>query len=73
MRYKYRIVTDAYCGFEVQRAHYLLPFIWIQLNGINTSPSIEEAKKLIEADKFMLGKRSHVGEVVYTEQEKNLL
>lgn len=38
-----RIVTDAYCGYEVQVWRWWLPF-WLQHN-INTHPSIEDAEE----------------------------
>jgi len=55
---KYRIVTDNYLGFEVQKKVWFWPF-WFQLDnlfntgifGINTYPSIEQAEKLIDRDK----------------------
>jgi len=46
---KYRIVTDNYCGFEVQKRFLFL--FWKQVTGIavgiNTFHSIEECEKFI--------------------------
>lgn len=44
---KYRIVTDAYCGYEVQYKSWWWPF-WIQAGFTNTHLSIEQARKYIE-------------------------
>lgn len=46
---KYRVVRDAYAGYEVQRKFFWLP-IWHQLY-INTYPSLEKALARIEAEK----------------------
>lgn len=45
-RPKYRIVTDSYLGFEAQIKSWFWPF-WRQLDGCNTSPSIEVAEERI--------------------------
>ena len=52
---QYRIVTDKYAGFEVQKRVWYFPF-WLQIGGImcgttNTSYTIEEAEELIELNK----------------------
>ena len=52
---QYRIVTDKFCGFEVQKRLWYYPF-WFQIqnekrDSINTYRTIEEAEKLIEIDK----------------------
>ena len=39
---KYRVVTDAYCGFEAQFKYWWSP-IWRQTGGTNTSATLEEA------------------------------
>ena len=44
---KYRIVTDAYCGYEVQCKMWWIPF-WFQ-PSINTHFSIESARRYIES------------------------
>ena len=47
---KYRIVTDNYCGYEVQIWRWWFPF-WVQVwesGHINTHRSIEEAKEFID-------------------------
>lgn len=44
---RYRIVRDNYSGYEVQIRRWWFP-IWLQLGGINTSPSIERARELID-------------------------
>lgn len=43
MKKIYRIVTDAYMGYEVQWRYKWVP-IWFQANGTNTSKSLEEAE-----------------------------
>lgn len=44
---RYRIIKDAYAGFEVQTWRLWYPF-WTQKGYINTYQSIEDAKKAIE-------------------------
>jgi len=47
---KYRIVTDSYCGYEVQKWRIWFPF-WIQCHSrgcVNTHVSVEKAKEFIE-------------------------
>jgi hypothetical protein len=44
MKRKYRIVNDAYNGFEVQHSYWFAPFMWFQTNGINTFSSLEKAE-----------------------------
>jgi len=53
---QYRIVTDSFGGFEVQKRLWYYP-IWFQIRNergshINTHHSIEQAEKLIEIDKI---------------------
>ena len=45
---KYRIVTDAYCGFECQEWSFFWPF-WRQVNFSNTFFSIDIASEFIES------------------------
>lgn len=40
---KIRIITDKYCGYEVQCRRWYWPF-WIQLGGSNTHSSILDAE-----------------------------
>ena len=52
---QYRIVTDSFAGFEVQKRLWYYPF-WFEIkdqNGFiaNTHCSIEEAEELIKIDK----------------------
>ncbi len=47
---KYRVIPDCYLGFEVQCKRWWFPF-WLQINGGNTSSSLERAKRLIELHK----------------------
>ena len=52
---QYRIVTDGYAGFEVQKRLWYYPF-WFEIKGqndciTNTHCSIEEAEELIKIDK----------------------
>lgn len=44
---RYRIVTDSYGGYEVQKRYF--GFLWSEL-GTNTHISIDDAKKFIEED-----------------------
>ena len=45
--YKYRIVTDAFCGYECQEKLFFLPF-WLQCDFSNTWTTLEDAKNFIE-------------------------
>lgn len=47
MRKKYRIVTDSYCGYEVQYKYPWFPF-WLQVAGCNTHASVEEAEQWLQ-------------------------
>tara|TARA_R110000796_G_scaffold196187_1_gene312691 strand:- start:33 stop:272 length:240 start_codon:yes stop_codon:yes gene_type:complete len=52
---QYRIVTDSFGGFEVQKRLWYYPF-WFQIKNkdgymINTHHTIEQAENLIEIDK----------------------
>ena len=47
---KYRIVTDAYLGYEVQFRVWFFPF-YLQCNGSNTHPSLEAAKAYLGKQK----------------------
>lgn len=40
---KYRIVTDAFSGYEVQVRRWWFPF-WLQCGGTNTHASIDKAE-----------------------------
>lgn len=51
MRNRYRIVRDAYAGYEVQVKYWFFPVIWIQINGTNTSSTLEVAKIKMELHK----------------------
>ena len=55
MKTRYRIVTDSYCGFEVQYRPWWCP-IWLQAGarggwGVNTCTSIEMARNIIARHK----------------------
>jgi len=56
---QYRIVTDKYNGYEVQRRSLIFPF-WIQIRkgklDTNSQSTIEECEALIERDKKGLNK-----------------
>lgn len=41
---KYRIVTDDYCGYEVQIKYWWFPFTWWEAGFTNTHSSIERAE-----------------------------
>ena len=65
---KYRIVTDRYLGFEVQKKVWYFPF-WFQIRCkrgffLNTNRTIEDSEKLIEMDKT--NSRTVNGNVVKT-------
>lgn len=47
---KYRIVTDKYCGFEVQSKRWWFP-LWLQVGGINTFSTLEGALLFLERAK----------------------
>lgn len=51
MKPKYRIVRDAYAGFEAQYKVWWWPF-WIQCNGINTRATVEDAEALAKRHAF---------------------
>ncbi len=53
---QYRIVTDSFGGFEVQKRLWYYPF-WFQIRNefgshVNTHRTIEQAEALIEIDKI---------------------
>ena len=65
---KYRIVSDNYSGFEVQKKIWWFPF-WLQISGsyganANTSRTILIAEELIQIDREK--RRDIVGKVVKT-------
>tara|TARA_R110000772_G_scaffold86432_1_gene180905 strand:- start:1550 stop:1744 length:195 start_codon:yes stop_codon:yes gene_type:complete len=47
---QYRIVTDKFLGFEVQKRPWY-SFFWYQLNFSNTNDTFERAEKLIDIDR----------------------
>lgn len=46
---EYRIVRDAYAGYEVQKRTWWLP-IWRQVGFSNTHESVEKAREYAKAD-----------------------
>jgi phosphoribosylamine-glycine ligase len=67
---KYRIVTDEYAGFEVQKR--FLWIFWLQTEGIssnnvNTFSDLDEAKQWIEELKKRKQKKIEKGKVIYVE------
>ena len=60
MRAHYRIVTDAYAGFEVQVWRWWWPF-WVEAGGCNTHSSIERAEKW--ADEHACGCVKYLGKL----------
>ena len=44
---KWRIVTDKYCGFEVQYKRWWFP-LWRQVGGVNTFSTVEAALVFLE-------------------------
>ena len=62
---KYRVVTDAYSGYEVQvKASWFLPYAQV---NINTFSTVESAIEFIEKLKEKDAKRAVSGRVVYEE------
>ncbi|KAA6438830.1 hypothetical protein FEM33_15535 [Dyadobacter flavalbus] len=51
LKNKYRVVEDEFNGFEAQVKYWFYPFQWFEINGNNSSRSLERAKKIIEAHK----------------------
>lgn len=45
LRNRYRIVTDAYCGYEVQIKRWWFPFCWLQCGACNTHVSVDKARE----------------------------
>ena len=44
MKNRYRIVTDAYAGYEVQVKYWWFPLLWIQDCWVNTHNSVDNAE-----------------------------
>ena len=44
MKNRYRIVKDAYLGYEVQIKYWFFPFIWF-MAGVNTFANVERAEE----------------------------
>lgn len=62
---KYRVVTDAYMGYEVQvKDFWLLPYTQV---NINTFPTVELAIKFINELKEKDARKAAAGMVVYKE------
>lgn len=53
MKNRYRVVTDAYAGYEAQVKYWWFPFCYFQI-GINTFPSIERAQQFIAKAKHKI-------------------
>ena len=49
---RYRIVTDKYNGYEAQFNFWFIPFLWFQVDGCNTSTTIDSAERIIEKARF---------------------
>lgn len=47
MKNEYRVVSDRFCGFEVQCRRWWFP-LWLQCGVTNTHRSLEEAEKYAE-------------------------
>lgn len=47
MKNRYRIVRDAYLGYEAQVSYWWLPFFWFQMGFANTHSSVGEAERYI--------------------------
>ena len=62
---KYRVVTDAYSGYEVQvKTHLLLPYVQVNINTFKTVElAIEFINKLKEKD----ARKAASGRVVHEE------
>lgn len=62
---KYRVVTDAYMGYEVQvKDFWFLPYSQV---NINTLPTVELAIKFINELKEKDAKKAKSGRVVHIE------
>ena len=66
----FRIVTDAYAGYEAQVRYSFLPFIWFQLNAeksVNTWNTCEQALDFIKEKKAgtYTAKRTQAEELVF--------
>ena len=44
---RYRIVTDAYLGFEAQVKMWWFPFMWFQMDVSNTHTTIDRAEAFV--------------------------
>lgn len=51
MKNRYRIVSDRYLGYEVQVKYWFFPIMWIQINGTNTSATLDRAKEKMELNR----------------------
>ena len=51
-RTRIRIVTDTYCGYEVQVKHWWFP-IWLQKGGTNTFHNLDGARQYARSSKFV--------------------
>lgn len=47
MKNKYRVVRDSYLGYEAQVKYWWFPFIWFQMDRVNTHSSFERAADYI--------------------------
>ena len=62
---KYRVVTDAYSGYEVQvKDFWLRPYVQV---NINTFPTVELALKFINELKEKDARKAASGRVVHEE------
>lgn len=44
LKNKYRVVRDNYAGYEAQVKFWWFPICWFQIQGTNTSWSVERAE-----------------------------
>jgi hypothetical protein len=77
MRFKnrYRVVRDGVAGFEAQWRPWWWPF-WIQLNGVNTSRSLDAALEIVKTHRdhvVWTDSRGRFGDSAVVEAARNVL
>lgn len=63
MKTKFRIVTDRYAGFEVQKKNWY-SFFWFQVDYVNTHETLQDALDFLRETKSKMRFRK---KVVYRE------
>lgn len=67
---KWRVVSDKYAGYEIQKKVWFWPF-WMQTDRYGNAPGVNSFKSLAEAmDRIeKIKNRKDIGKVVWTEEE----